>query len=472
MDDPPLPSPGGGRKPGLSALIRRIALEILMEAEGSGKFVDEVLAARIGDLEEKDRRLLQEMVFGAVRHMNTLDHLLNFHLKFPMVHQVLPVRWALRLGTYQLVYLGRIPAHAALHQTLEALKALAGVGLREVGFANAVLRKISSEVRLKSEEPPLDRDDPACLPIRLGHCHFQRPVMPLIRLGAAAHLAIKYSHPRWLIERWLDRYGEEETRRLCEVNNITPRLIVRVRRLAPSREEILTKLREEGWKATPGNLDDSIILERGGDLKVSETFSKGWLQAQDETSIRIGGVLHPPPGARVLDLCSAPGGKAAQLLEAIGSDGHLLAADRSDEKLALVTENLSRIGTNFTTMVVPEDPARLDLGQSFSHILVDAPCSNTGVLARRPEARWRIRPRDLESLSALQKSLLEAALRHLEPGGRLLYATCSIEPEENEEVIASVFQGHDDLVERETHLFLPHRTPGDGGFCSLLVRER
>ena len=129
------------------------------------------------------------------------------------------------------------------------------------------------------------------------------------------------------------------------------------------------------------------------------TFSRGWFQVQDLTAIRVGAALRPPPGARVLDLCSAPGGKAAQVLEAVGPDGLVVAADRSEEKLALVRENLARLGTNFETVVVPEDPAKIDLGRTFTHVLVDAPCSNTGVLARRPEARWRVRPKDLEALA-------------------------------------------------------------------------
>jgi 16S rRNA (cytosine967-C5)-methyltransferase len=177
-------------------------------------------------------------------------------------------------------------------------------------------------------------------------------------------------------------------------------------------------------------------------------------------------------GARVLDLCAAPGGKATQLLERVGPEGHVVAADRSDERLTRVRENLSRLGSNFTTITVQENPDEIDLGETFSHILVDAPCSNTGVLARRPEARWRVKKQDLQALATLQSRLLEAALRHLSPGGRLLYATCSIEPEENEAIIADAFTRHPNLIERETQLFLPHRCGADGGFYSLLIKAR
>ena len=461
-----------GHLAGSRAEVRRVALEILMEAEALRHFVDEILAREIPRFEERDRHLLQEIAYGALRHRNTLDHLLDFHLKFPTARQRVQVSWALRVGAYQLVYLDRIPPHAAVNQTLEGLKALPGAGSNEVGFVNAVLHKLAGEIRIKSEEAPVDRDDPCVLPIRRGHCMFTRPVLPLYRVDPPMHLAIKYSHPAWLIKLWLERHGDEETRELCTANNAVPVPTARVTRLAPSREAVLAALEEEGWTVAPGGLDNSFVIRKGHDLSASRTFARGWFQMQDPTAIRIGEVLCPPAGTRVLDLCSAPGGKAAQLLESVGPEGHVVAADRSEDKLALVRQNLSPIGSNFTTVIVPEHPAAIDLGQTFTHILVDAPCSNTGVLARRPEARWRIRPKDLHTLSQVQVGLLEAGLRHLAPGGRLLYSTCSIEPDENENVVAKIFARHPELTEIETRLFLPHRIPGDGGFYSLLRSPR
>jgi 16S rRNA (cytosine967-C5)-methyltransferase len=450
--------------------VRRTALEILVAAEGARRFVDDLFGERSRAFEARDRRLLQELVYGSVRHQNTLDRIADFHLKTPAAEQRPPLRWALRLGAFQLVYLGRIPAHAALHQTLEALKSLPGVGPKNVGFVNAVLHNVLLDIRSKTQEPPADRDDPTVLPARLGWCRFHRQVLPPYRAGAAAHLAVKHSHPEWLLRRWLARHGEEETRALCEAQNRIPSVTARVTRLAPSRETVLEALRTEGFEVEPARHDGAFIFRRGGDFDRSPTFASGWFQIQDETAMRIGAVLSPPRGARVLDLCSSPGGKALQLLEAVGAEGRLVAADRSEEKLEPVRRTLARAGSNFTARVVPEEPAAIDLGETFTHILVDAPCSNTGVLARRPEARWRLRPEDLGILPALQLALLEAALRHLEPGGRLLYATCSIEPEENEDTAARLVAAHPELVELETRLFLPHRTSGDGGFFSLLRR--
>ncbi|MBI4604301.1 MAG: methyltransferase domain-containing protein [Planctomycetes bacterium] len=462
----------GPARPDPRSAVRRTALEILTTAPDAGRFVDEALAARLGELEGRDRHLLQEIVYGTVRHRNTLDHVLDFYLRVPMTRQRPAPRWALRLGAYQLIYLDRIPAHAAVNQTLHGLKALPGTTQNEVGFTNAVLHKIAADVRKKARDEPLDRDDPTVVPIRSGFAHFTRPVLPLYRLDPVSHLSVKHSHPRWLVERWLERHGEEEARRLLEAQNRVPQVTARVTRLGPSREAVIEALRSEGLEAAPGSLEDSIVFRQAGGLERSAVLERGWIQVQDETAIEIGRVLAPPEGARVLDLCAAPGGKALQLLESVGPAGHVVAADRSEERLALVRQNLSRAGSNFTALLVPEDAGAVQLGETFTHVLLDAPCSNTGVLARRPEARWRLRPDDLRTLVELQSKLLEAALRHLAPGGRLVYATCSIEPEENEEVVAAAFARHPDLIERETRLFLPHRTPGDGGFYSLLLRSR
>jgi 16S rRNA (cytosine967-C5)-methyltransferase len=469
--DPHAGSRQDAPQPGNTA-IRRAVLETCLELEPSGKFVDDVLAGKLPGFPRRDRHLIQEMTYGILRHRNTLDRLLDFHLKRPTRWQKPPVCWALRMGTYQLVYLSRVPAHAAVNQTLEALKSVGTVGESEVGFANAVLHKVAVEIRDKTEEGPVDPDDPTVLPVRRGYCHFNRPILPLRRLDPVAHLEVKHSHPSWIVARCIQRYGEEEAQELLRANNVAPRVTARITSRAPSRDDLLARLDAEGWKARPGHLGNSIILEQMEDPATSGAFAEGWFQIQDETAIQIGEALAPPEGATALDLCSDPGGKALQLLERIGPAGHLVAADRSPERLTRVKQNLSRVGSNFTASAVPEDPARIDLGRTFSHILVDAPCSNTGVLARRPEARWRIREQDLERLAEIQLGLLEAALRHLAPGGRLLYSTCSVEPEENENVVAKLVNRHGELVEQETRLFLPHRVPGDGGFYSLVLKPR
>jgi len=455
------------------ASLRRLAIEATSNAAETGVFIDEAIAPHLETLEPRDRHLLQEITYGAVRHRSTLDAIIEHHVKFPVARQKPLVAAALRTGAYQLVYLQRVPQHAAVDQTVEGLKSSRGADGGAPGFVNAVLHKVASMVRRKSSEPPLERDDPTVLPIRGGFCHLDRPILPLIRLDLCAHLALKHSEPGWLVERWLERFGEEETRLLCEAQNRVPPLTARVTARAPSRDALMVALAADGLSAVPGALEDSIVLRSGGDLAKSRAIVDGWMQIQDETSIRIGAALAPPPGARALDLCAAPGGKALQLLEAVGPSGELVAADRGESRLALLRQTLERGGSNFTTAIVPENPDQVDFGGRFSHVLIDAPCSNTGVLARRPEARWRLQRADLDALAALQSRLLEAALRHVAPGGRLVYSTCSIEPEENENIVARAFERHPGLVELDTQLFLPHRRKSaDGGYFSLILTPR
>ena len=452
--------------------VRIHALRVLLEADSGRAFVDEVLTGSIDSVStKKDRSLLQELTYGCVRHRETLDRLLDRYVKNSVDRQRRELAWALRLGAYQLVYLSRVPSHAAVNQTLEALKAVGGVDSRAIGFANAVLKRLGADIVKKDAAPPEDVDDPSVLPIRQGYCTFRRPVLPPLRSDVATHLAVKHSHPRWLVARWIERFGEEEARELLSANNEIPRLTARVTRAAPSTEALTEALRNEGFEVARGRLDGSLHLS-GGNLANATPLASGWMQIQDETSMRIGAVLAPPSGARVLDLCAAPGGKALQLMDCLGNTGHLVALDRSEEKLARLRENLTRAQGAFTVRLAPERPEDLDLGEAFSHVLVDAPCSNTGVLARRPEARLRITGKDLDRLTNLQLRLLDAAYRHVRPGGKLLYATCSIEPEENEGVVARLYSAHPDLTELETHLFLPHRSGAGGGFCSLLLKAK
>ena len=449
------------------AAVRKAALELLCATESGTRFIDELLSERIGEFDPRDRRLLQEISYGALRHQNTLDRILKAYLKLSMNRQAAPARWALRLGAYQLVYLSRVPAHAAVNQTLEGMKALEGCGKKEVGFVNAVLHRLARDITRKTSKPPAEPDDPNILPSRDGFCHFNRPVLPLVRLDLVDHLSIKYSYPRWMVEGWLARFGAGETADLLVAGNRPPRLCARMTSRAPSLADALAALEAEGFKVEAGPYEGSVLFAGGGPGP-SRALEKGWIQFQDLTSMQIGAVLAPPANARVLDLCSAPGGKAAQLLDGLGEEGALLATDRSEARLALVEENLSRSGGSWKTKVVPEDPSGIELGESFTHVLVDAPCSNTGVLGRRPEARWRVRRKDLESLASLQDGLLDAAVRHLQPGGRLVYSTCSVEPQENEERVAALLHRSPGLVELETRLFLPHRSEGDGGYYSLL----
>lgn len=446
------------------------ALRLLVQADESGRFIDQLLEERVHsqDIESRDRYLIQEIAYGAIRHRNTIDFVLDGYIQFSMRRHNASVRWGLRLASYQLIYLSRIPPHAAIHGTLEAMKALGGVHERDVGFANAVLRRLHNDIREKTEEIPANKHDRAVLPARHGVCIFNRPVLPAPAANRTLFLAVKYSHPKWLLARWLERFGEEDTIPLCLENNRIPLVSAILTGRGPGKEEIVHMLEDEEITVEPGSVPEAIRLRRPGDVRRLVPFQERWIRIQDETAKRIGDALDPPPGARVLDLCAGPGSKAAQILEAIGPDGHLTACDVDDQKLLRLRQNLQSLGENFSLVKLPREPGELPLEESFTHILVDAPCSNTGVLARRPESRWRIHQTDLANLARLQVRLLDSAVRRLAPRGRLVYATCSIEPDENGQVVGAIRRRYPRLGEASSRLFLPHRDGADGGYYCVL----
>ena len=447
------------------------ALSILTEADELGTFADQLLEQRIssGGVTAEDKFLVQEVVFGAIRHRSTLDQILANYLQFSMKRQHIAVRWALRLATYQLVYLSRVPFHAAIHGTVEALKATRGIETRDAGFANAVLRRIQADIGEKTEEDPSDVNSRLVVPARHGWCSFNRPVLPASSQNRSVFLALKFSHPKWLISRWVSRFGEEEAIQLCGANNRVPLVTSILTDSAPSGEEVIESLESEGVQVEQGVLPQALRLRRTGDIGQLKAFQEAWIRIQDETAHVIGKALEPAPGSRVLDLCAAPGGKASQILERIGPEGHLVACDSDPQKLDRLRQSLERFGANFTIRHVSDQPEELEIDELFPYILVDVPCSNTGVLARRPEARWRVHGEDLSKLAILQARLLDAALRRLAPGGRLVYSTCSIEPEENGQVTSAIRRRHPGLEEEGSRLFLPHRDGADGGYYSILL---
>jgi 16S rRNA (cytosine967-C5)-methyltransferase len=452
---------------------RFLALQMLTEADDHDRFIDHIFDEKIraNVMPAEDRHLVQEIAFGAVRHRNTLDSVLDHYIQFAMRRHHVAIRWGLRLAAYQLVYLSRIPPHAAIHGTLEAMKAFRGLVAKDIGFTNAVLRRVHNDIQDKSPDGPENGEDRNAIPARHGWCSFNRPVLPAMGANKKLFMAIKYSHPKWLLSRWIDRFGDEDTLALCQANNRVPRVTAILTGREPSREAVIESLEEAGVEIEEGLVEEAIRMRRPGDIRDLEPFKNGWIRIQDETAKRIGDALEPPVGARVLDVCAGPGGKATQLLEQIGPEGHLVACDVEDWKLDRVRENLGNVGSNFTLIKLPRDPHAVLNGSVeglFDYILVDVPCSNTGVLARRPEARWRIHPEDFDEITRLQRELLSSAIKKLAPGGRLVYATCSIEPEENGQVVSAIRRRFPDLEEEGSRLFLPQRDGADGGYFAIL----
>jgi 16S rRNA (cytosine967-C5)-methyltransferase len=391
---------------------RQIAFEVLRRVEAEGAYASDVLHSELGaNIKPADAALATEITMGVLRWRRLLDFLLERQLKKPVEKLDLPVALALRIGTYQLRFLQKIPARAAVNESVEMVKKARKASAAPL--VNAVLRRIAEDSKSPAEN---------YLPSRIS---------PAERLG------ILHSHPTWMVERWLSRLGEERTIALLEANNRAPRLSCALHD-ADHRDEILRGLEKAGLRVEPGQLLKAAFAVSGGSPARTEAFRAGKISIQDEASQAIPLLLGVRAGDRVLDLCAAPGGKTPALIRAAGSKGMVIAADHHAHRLRAMQAQFKRLGLDSARLVELDAMQPLPFAGEFDRILVDAPCSGTGTLARHPEIRWRLRPEQLAESSAQQSRMLRTALAHLARGGRLVYSTCSIELEENEDVVAKV----------------------------------
>jgi 16S rRNA (cytosine967-C5)-methyltransferase len=393
---------------------RKIAYEILRRVEAEGAYASDLLHAELGPgVKPADAALATELTLGVLRHRLLLDFLLERQLKKPVERLDLPVALALRLGAYQLRFLQRIPARAAVNESVELVKKARKSSA--ASLVNAVLRRVAEQAESPAEKflPP--------------------------NLAAAERLAILHSHPAWMVERWLARFGEARTIALLAADNQAPRLSCTLSDEA-ERENVFRALEQAGLRIEPGALLRNAFAVSGGSASRAEEFRSGRISIHDEASQAIPLLLGVRPGDRVLDLCAAPGGKTSPLARATESRGLVVAADRHAHRLRAMAAQFDRLGLSNVRLVQLDATQDLPFGMRFDRILVDAPCSGTGTLARHPEIRWRLRPEQFAEFRALQVQMLRNALAQLAPGGRLVYSTCSIEPEENEDVVAEVLR--------------------------------
>lgn len=429
-------------------------------------------------LAPSDRGFLTELCYGAVRHRNTLRILSEHFLARPLIETHRSLRAALAVGLYQRVYLDT-PPHAVVDATIQAWRSLGAIrGSRAqvdgaAGLLNAVLRRACETI---SRLPPGSEPPDPTEAIRAGDRWVLVPGLRLSAENRAERLGLQYSHPPEMVRLWLERYGDATLRRILERDNRTPPLFLAVR--ADRDLEAFQRLLRVGGIETAPAGDPSLPSLRVLTPTAVERipgYESGDFWVQDITARRLVSLMPRRSDVSLLDLCAAPGGKLATLLDR-GGIASAVACDVSDDKLRLIAENMSRLRFDPHTIglvEVPREPERLRLDRNFDQILVDAPCSNTGVLARRHEARWRFLPEEMRALSQIQHGLLEAAVRHLASGGDLLYTTCSIEPAENSGQIHDLLGRHTELRLVEEREILPgDDDDGDGGYAALLRRER
>ncbi len=409
----------------------------------NGEFVEDLLERALADaqLSPADRGLCQEIVYGIVRWQSTLDWLItrktNGREQNPALQNLL------RLGLYQIFWLDRIPDHAAVHETVELAKQN-GFG-PQAGFVNAILRGYLRE--------------------------FDETKKILAELKIS-NPAIGFSHPQWLVEKWKKRFGEERTHQLLEWNNTPPKTFARLNTLKTDAGKLIEKWREENVEydfVRRGWLEENLVFELKSHppLHSLASFRDGWFYIQDPSTLLAVRELDPQPGETILDLCAAPGGKTTFIAQLMKNAGKIVACDISEERLKLIRENWQRLGV---ACVEPILFSALDPRPStFDRILVDAPCSNTGVMRRRVDLRWRISPEEISRLQKTQLDLLKLAATKLKSGGVLIYSTCSLEPEENSEVVKEFLREHKNFKLESERELLPFANNVDGAFVAKLV---
>ena len=450
---------------------RRHALEVISQAlsPSAGGFARDLLDERlkVAPLKPEDARLAAGLTFGVIRRLGTLDAVLAAYSTQPLEKIEPVVQQILRLGIYQLVFLERVPAHAVVDESVRLTRATGKK--RATGFVNAVLRAIARETSFAAQpNPALPRESFELYPGRA--CTFARPVLPS-PTKLAAWLAGAYSMSEWLVGRWLARHGTSRTRELCAVANELPPLFVRPNHMRTSMARLVRKLAEEGLEAVPSQSGLVLRLPPHTVVGRLESFHEGLWQVQDESSAAVAPFLGPCPGECVLDLCAAPGGKSCHMAELMECRGQVIAVDSSAKRLGLVVENMQRLNLPIIA-TVESDGANFAVQNrgKFDRVLLDAPCTNTGVLQRRVEARWRLSAEALAGLVRQQRTLLNAALLTLRPGGTLVYSTCSLEPEENGELVRWVLRGASGFHLDEEREFLPERDGGDGLYMARIER--
>ena len=413
----------------------------MQQRRPGGDFIESRLERALAGagLSPADRHLCQELAYGVVRWQATLDWLIAGKTQ-PRPQKPF-LQTLLRLGLYQLFWLERIPNHAAVHATVELAKRLGSAS--QAGFVNAVLRQCLRES---------DAIRAALARLRLSQPH----------LG--------YSHPEWLVRRWQARWGPARAARLLEWNNTPPKTFARLNALKTKPELLLARWRQENVEFDPVRrdwLDESQVFELNSHPPLARlpSFRDGWFYVQDPSTLLAPHELAPQPGDSVLDLCAAPGGKLGCLAQLMRNQGQLVAYDPAPERRRLLQQNCARLGLTCMSLL-PSPPPPL-----FSRVLVDVPCSNTGVMRRRVELRWRLRPDEIERLCATQLELLREGAAGLRPGGTLVYSTCSLEPEENDGVVDQFLGGNADFSLAGRRELLPFVDEVDGAYVARLTKR-
>ena len=436
---------------------RGIAVKILNRIERTDSYLDKLLDVelRSDELNDLDKRFLTELTHGVVRWKTRLDFIIEQFCKNKFAMQDPNIRNAMRVALYQILFLSKIPHAAAVNEAVEFVKKIRGQ--KAANLVNAVLRNI---IRNLNKLPTPD--------------HETDPVQ---------YLSIMYSHPSWMVKRWVDRYGLYETEQLLSANNERPTIVVRANTLKTTADELVKLFEERNIRNTRSKyLENFIKVGHLSGIYNLDLFEKGYFSVQDESSGLVVKLLDPKPEETVIDLCSAPGGKTTFIGELMKNQGKIIAVDKYEHRLNLVKQSCERLGVE-NVEFIPKDALEVDV-EPADKVLVDAPCSGLGVIQKKPDIKWKRELSDIRNLAKTQVELLEKASKLVKNGGVIVYSTCTIEPEENIEVVKEFLSRHPEFKIDDARNYLPsdivngegcmetypHKHDMDGGFAVRLIK--
>jgi 16S rRNA (cytosine967-C5)-methyltransferase len=434
------------RKPRVAPRVspaRLAAFEILRRVEEEGAYASVLLAAGDEALRTEDRALAYELVLGVLRRQLWLDYLIEHYTGRKASKLDAPVRRALRLGLYQLRFLSRIPASAVVNES---------VNLAHVARLSSAAALINASLRRAAREPEYD-------PSALITDEFER-------------IAVRHSHPLWLVKRWAGWMGLEETEKFTEANNLAPPVAFRVvRTKIQEAEALFDELRAAGARLEASGVAQGAWRVEGASGLVRELARRGQIYLQDEASQLVAAVLDAQAGELILDACAAPGSKTTHMADRANDAALIIAGEFHRRRLTPLLEAAARQGLKSVRALVHDAARGLPFaGETFDRALVDAPCTGTGTLRRNPEIRWRIRAEDIQALQAMQLRILRNVARVVRRGGRLVYSTCSVEPEENEQVVARFLDREGEW--RQVPVASSDATTQHGKMCARLWPQR
>jgi 16S rRNA (cytosine967-C5)-methyltransferase len=421
-----------------AAPARRCAYVVLRRVFEDGAYADRALQGEAKRLDARDRALAMRLLYGTVQRKATLDHLIERLAERPPQQLDARLLAALRLGLYELLYLGGAPDHAVVADGVELAKGGARGGH---GLVNAVLRRGA-------------REGPALL--------------AALNDETPAQAAIKHSHPEWIARLWWEELGAGDARALMAYDNEPGEVALRANTLLTDAATLAGELPVATHADSA--LPEALVLEGPFDAHDSPAWRAGAFLAQSRAAMQVSRALDPRPGERVLDLCAAPGGKSTHLAALMGGEGEVVAVERNTRRAGMLTRTAQRLHVPNIRVEVADAAIERSEGAVFDRVLVDPPCSGLGTLQARADLRWRVTPENVREMTRVQASILAAGAAAVRPGGVLVYSTCTISPTENELQIAAFLDGHPDFSRDDFMMTLPHRDHTAGFFIARLHR--